>query len=182
MATARSSQLTHLLPAVRAGVRAARLRPPYADDALQDALLALVPHLDRLATMPDKEARAYVFVAASRAGMAIRKRVGLQETLGSETELVAWENQFYASSAPSPEQLMQRAQSAERANAVIEELVTRDKQIIHAIADNDMSGRDAARELDLSRGKVGYRLRLAREAIGRAWMGTTSWAKGRRPV
>jgi len=51
--TARSQILNQLLPTLRAGIRAARLQPAQADDALQQSLVALIPHLERLAAMPE---------------------------------------------------------------------------------------------------------------------------------
>lgn len=53
--TVRSKLLLELNPVIRAGVRAAHLRPHDADDAVQQTLLALVPHIERLTAMPEKE-------------------------------------------------------------------------------------------------------------------------------
>jgi RNA polymerase sigma factor (sigma-70 family) len=179
MTTLRSHQISHLLSSVRAGVRAARLRAPYADDAVQDTLVALLPHLEKLSALPIDETRAYAYVAASRTAMAIRKQVGAADARGTDDELANWER-IAARASESPEYVMQKVEGALRAAHVADAFTTRDQRIVKAVADRGLSERDAARELGMSRGNLAHRLRLAREALGRAWDGTTSWMKGRR--
>lgn len=179
--TVRSKLMTALLPAVRAGVRAAHLRSNYADDAVQQTFLALVPHIERLSAMPESERRAYVFVAASRVGMGFRKRLGPEETLGSDAEVTAWAtlNDVPFPSPPSPHQAFAAAERAQRAQAALDGMATRDRVLVHAVAQDGLSERQAADKLGVSRGGVAYRLRRARDVLGAAWAGTTSWARMR---
>jgi RNA polymerase sigma factor (sigma-70 family) len=181
--TVRSKLMTELLPAVRAGVRAAHLHAHYADDAVQQTCLALVPHLERLAAMLESERKAYVFVAASRNAMGLRKRLGAEEALGSDAEVAAWAElnhvPFYESSPPSPEQAFAAAERAGRAQAALDAMVTRDRELVHAVASDGLSERQAAEKLGVSRGGIAYRLRRARDLLGAAWTGTTSWARQR---
>lgn len=183
MLTTRSNQLAALLSVVRAGVRSAHLRSSYADDAVQQTLVSLLPQLERLGAMTERERSAYVFVAASRNAMAIRKRVGFEEAVGSNAEVADWAK-WHAEAAthpPSPEHQVLAAESAVRARSALGALEPRDQKIVTAVADDGLSEREVAQQLGVSRGSVAYRLRRAREALGRAWSGTTSWARKNDP-
>ena len=171
--TARSERITQLLPAVRSAIRTARLRPEYADDAFQQTLVALVPHLDRLAAMPDAERNAYAFVVASRTALALRKRVGLERARGSDEEVEAWSRRL-VSADPSPEQALRVAEAAQRAVAAVAAMPLEDRHVVGAVVEAGLSERDAAAELGVSRGSVAFRLRRARQLLARAWLGTTS--------
>ena len=177
--TVRSKLVTEFLPVVRAGVRAAHLRSHYADDAVQQALLALVPHMDRLASLPESGRRAYVFVTASRTAIHFRKRLGSQEALGSDAEVHEWaaRNGVPFNHEPSPDQAVDVAKRAARLESAFGAMTTRDRRVVRAIAHDGLSERDAAEQLGISRGGVAHRLRRAREILGRAWSGTTSWAR-----
>jgi RNA polymerase sigma factor (sigma-70 family) len=180
--TLRSKLMTELDPVIRAGVRAAHLRAHYADDAVQQTLLALVPQIARLSEMPENERRAYVFVTASRTAMAFRKRLGSDEARGSDAEVAAWARRNGVPvpsdrDAPSPEQDAVAAQRGARAQRALRSMPTGDRNVIEAVAHDGLSERDAAEQLGISRGGVAYRLRRARELLGRAWNGTTSWAR-----
>ncbi|WP_394825905.1 sigma-70 family RNA polymerase sigma factor [Pendulispora albinea] len=178
--TARSHIVHQLLPSLRAGVRAARLQATHADDALQQSLVALIPHLERLSAMPERESTAYAYVVASRTAMALRKRIGLQNARGTDEEVQAWDRAI-ARRSVTPEQVMQAAEGAEKAKQVFGEFTTQDRRIMEAVGEGDFSEREAAQAFGISRGNVAYRLRRAREALARAWFGTTSWMKGKRP-
>jgi RNA polymerase sigma factor (sigma-70 family) len=184
MLTTRSLQLAGLLSIVRAGVRSAHLRSAYADDAVQQTLVALLPQLERLGAMTERERAAYVFVAASRKAMAVRKRVGFEEAVGTNAEVADWAkwNTSAIIQSPSPEHQVMAAESVQRAQTALGALETRDQEIVSAVADDGLSEREVAQQLGMSRGSVAYRLRRAREALGRAWSGTTSWARKQGPT
>ena len=175
--TARSHIIQKVLPAVQAGVRSARLRPAYADEALQQSLVALVPHVQRLSAMPDNERLAYAFVVGSRTAMAVRKRVGLELARAGD-DVEAW-GRAVPDQGPDPETHVRLAESAQRAARVRAELPTQDQRIVHAVVGEGLSEREAAAALGMSRGNVAYRLRRAREALAKAWAGTTTWARKR---
>lgn len=175
--TVRSRQLTQLLPALRAGVRSAHLRSAYADDALQKGMLAIAPHLERLMTLTERERNAYAFVVGSRTAMALRKRLGVEVASGTNAEVDAWHRQVATPVDSTPEKQLQLSQSLERAARVVDELQTRDQELLRAVAGDGLSERDAADAAGVSRGSVAYRLRRARAALGRAWHGTTSWMR-----
>jgi DNA-directed RNA polymerase specialized sigma24 family protein len=175
--TNRSRQLEQLLPALRAGVRAAHLRSRYADDALQQSLMAIVPHLGRLFRLSDRERCAYAFVLGSRTAMALRRRVGLDEASGSDDEVDGWYRPAIRAAEPTPEGRLQWAESLERMAVVVDALAPRDQELLRAVANEGLSERDAAAAAGVSRGSVAYRLRRARQALGRAWHGTTSWLR-----
>ncbi|WP_394825926.1 sigma-70 family RNA polymerase sigma factor [Pendulispora albinea] len=177
--TARSQLLNQLLPALRAGVRAARLQRAHADDALQQSLVALIPHLERLSTMPERESAAYAYVVGSRTAMALRKRLGIEGARGTDEEVAAWDREI-ARRSVTPEHVMQAGEGIEQAKRVFSEFATQDQRLMEAVGDQGLSEREAARELGISRGNVAYRLRRARAALARAWFGTTSWVRGRR--
>jgi RNA polymerase sigma factor (sigma-70 family) len=179
MLTARSHQLAAILSVVRAGVRSAHLRSSYADDAVQQTLVALLPQLERLMAMTERERGAYIFVAASRTAMSIRKRVGYHEAVGTDAEVNEWAkwNAAAAVQAPSPEHQALAAESIRRANNALNAMEKRDQQIVSAVVDDGLSEREVAQQLGISRGNVVYRLRRARQVLGRAWSGTTSWAR-----
>ena len=179
--TVRSKLMTELLPAVRAGVRAAHLRSQYADDAVQQTFLALVPHVERLAAMPENERKSYVFVAASRVAIGFRKRLGPEQALGSDAEVTAWaeSNHVPFHEPPSPHQAFAAAERAARAQTALNGMETRDRELVHAVAQDGLSERQAAEKLGVSRGGIAYRLRRARDLLGVAWSGTTSWARQR---
>ncbi|WP_394845121.1 sigma-70 family RNA polymerase sigma factor [Pendulispora brunnea] len=175
MPTLRSQLLSELLPVVRAGIRPSRLRACYAEEALQQTLIALIPHVARLEAMGKRERDAYVFMAASRKAMAVRKRVGLERARGSEDEVSTWEREV-AGRSVTPEDMLRAAEGAEHAARAFEELPSQDKRVVAAVNEDGLSERDAAGELGMSRGSVAYRLRRARDMLSRAWLGTTSWA------
>ncbi len=181
--TVRSRQMTELLPAVHAGVRAGHLRSHYADDAVQQALMALLPHLERLSAMTERERNAYVFVTASRTAMGIRKRLGADHTLGSDTEVAEWAERHGVpfQRQVSPEEALHAAERVARADRALGAMATGERDVVRAVADG-RSEREAAEHLGISRGGVAYRLRRAREALGAAWNGTTSWARRRPPA
>jgi hypothetical protein len=91
--TSHSQQLIQLLPALRAGVRSAHLRTTYANDALEESVSAIAPHLERLFSLTERERSAYAFVVGSRTAMALRKRVGLEVASGTDAEVDAWHRQ-----------------------------------------------------------------------------------------
>ncbi len=175
MLTTRSNQLASLLPTIRAGVRSARLRSAWADDAVQQTLVALIPQLERLEAMTDRERAAYVFVAAARAAMAIRKRVGFQAAVGTDLEVAEWAKEVPPT--PSPEHNVMIAAGALRVRGAFDALAAQDQKIVSSVVQDGLSEREVASQLGISRGNVAYRLRRARQALGRAWSGTTSWAR-----
>jgi len=179
--TARSQFLTQLFPALRAGIRRAHLQACHADDALQQSLDALLPHVEQLAAMSEQRRSAYVFLVASRTAMALRKRIGLERASGTDEEVDAWDREV-SQRGVTPEQLLRAEEGATRAARVFGGLGTIDQELVLAINDDGLSEREAARKLGMSRGSVAYRLRLARDALARAWLGTTSWGgRTRKP-
>ncbi|WP_394825904.1 RNA polymerase sigma factor [Pendulispora albinea] len=177
--TARSRFFNELLPFIRAGVRRARLQPCYADDAIQQTLGALAPHVEELMAMEESKRMGYVFLTAARKAMALRRRVGLEQARASDTEVEEWDCEV-SFQGQTPERLLSAAQGAKRAERVLDTLGAHDRDLVLAVGDDGLSEREAARKLGMSRGSVAYRLRLARDALARAWLGTTSW-RGRGP-
>ncbi|WP_394825889.1 sigma-70 family RNA polymerase sigma factor [Pendulispora albinea] len=171
--TSRSRLIMGLLPALRAGIRRWHLRTRDAEEALQQSLLALVPHMDLLAGMPERKRAAYAFSTASHTAMALRKQAGLERARSSGDEVYAWEREV-ARRCITPEEVVRAAEGAAQASRAFEALAPQDKNILTAINDEGLSERDAARELGMSRGNVSYRLRRARDVLARAWFGTTS--------
>jgi DNA-directed RNA polymerase specialized sigma24 family protein len=178
--TIRSRQLAQLLPALRAGVRSAHLRSRYADDALQQSLVALFPHLGRLFHLTDHERSAYAFVVGARTAMALRRRLGRDVASGTDAEVEAWHRPSVRDAELTPEGRVQLLQRLERMADAAGALATRDRALLRAVADDGLSERDAAAAAGVSRGSVAYRLRRARDALGRAWHGTTSWLRRAR--
>jgi len=113
--TSRSRMLMDLMPAIQAGVGLCRMRPQYAEDAFQQTLIAVAPHLDRLATMPGEKRRAYVYRVATRAAMALRKQIGLEQARGTDEEVHAWASHVLQRTG-TPEEIMRAAEGAERVN------------------------------------------------------------------
>ncbi|WP_394827133.1 sigma-70 family RNA polymerase sigma factor [Pendulispora albinea] len=179
--TARSQLIIELLPVLCAGIRPVRLRPCYADDALQQSLVALVPHMERLAQMPKRERSAYAFVVASRMAMAERRRLGIELARGSEDEVRAWEREVARRSA-TPEEVLRVAEGAEEVARAFGALSTRDRSVVLAINDDGLSEREAALKLGMTHGEVAYRLRRARGGLARVWLETSSWVRRKRPT
>lgn len=172
--TGRSRTLAALLPPARAGVRAGHLRSAHADDALQQTLIALIPHLGRLSAMTESQRSAYVFVTASRKAMAFRKRLGLHAALGSDEEVATWFARESPPTQKSPETEMRVAQAVRRAEAAFDQLGWKDRERLHVMADIGASERKEADQLGLSRGSIAHRLRRARSVLAHAWSSSTS--------
>jgi len=177
--TARSRFLSELLPYVRAGVRRARLQACHADDALQQTLGALALRVEELMEMDESRRAGYVFLTALRKAMALRKEIGLEYARATDAEVEEWDA-VVTLRGLTPEQLLRAAQGAKRAERVFATLGEHERDLVMAAGDDGLSERELARKLGVSRGSVAYRLRLARDALARAWLGTTSW-RGRAP-
>ncbi|HWL86055.1 MAG TPA: sigma factor-like helix-turn-helix DNA-binding protein [Polyangiaceae bacterium] len=177
--TARSQLVTQLLPVIRAGISPVCLRAAYADEALQETLIALVPQIDLLAGLPEHRRRAYAFTVASRTAMAVRRRVGLENARASSAEVYAWECSVIRRSV-TPEEILRATQGADAAEGILREMSTRDRNVVLAINEDGLPEREVARKLGMTHGEVAYRLRRARAALARAWVETTSWMTRKR--
>jgi len=177
--TFRSQLLAHLLPVLAAAIRATRMRPVNAEEAMQESLIALIPHLDRLATMPERDRSKYVWRVGIRTAMAVRQRIGLEQARGTGAEVVAWELEVVRRST-SPEEILRAYEGAEKAAQAFHELDTLDRQVVSAVRDEGLSEREAARKLGVSLGSVGYHLRYATRVLARALLETTSEGKRRK--
>jgi len=111
--------------------------------------------------------------------VAVRKQIGLERARGAGGEVREWECEV-ARRSVTPEEILRAVECAEQAERAFHALDTQDRRVVAAIRDDELSERDAARELGMSRGNVAYRLRRARDILQRGWLGTTSWAGRKR--
>ena len=175
--TIRSAFVEELTPSVRLGIGRAKLPPEVADDVFQQTFLKLLPHFDRLAAMPEHERRAYAYVTASREVMSLRRSHGRNPALQAIDDLHPGDARAMADSAPSPETLVRLAEGARRAGDAVDGLPTRDREILRAV-ESESPGGQVAERLGIPRRTMVYRLRLARDAVRRAWDGSTSFFGG----
>lgn len=169
--TVRSQLLQELLPAIRGGIRASRLPPPYSEDVEQDVLISLAGRVEHLSEMPERGRIAYAFVAASRSAIAARKALCQEDRRFATDEILSWDAGAAARSI-TPEHIVATEQRAARAEKVLADLDTRDRDVVDAMAEPGLSERDAAQKLGVSRGSLVFRLRRARELLGKALRST----------
>ena len=74
----------------------------------------------------------------------------------------------------TPEQIVSAQERAARADRVVAGLDTKDRAVVDLMAEPGLSERAAARELGVSRGSLAFRLRRARELLGKVVRGTLS--------
>ncbi len=174
----RSTFIEELSPAIRRGIQRVRLQPHEAEDAFQQTAIKLLPHLERLATLPEKERLAYAYIAAMRESMAVRNS-GRKRLATSLDDAAAKNDGRLADRRPSPETWLRLATDAKRAEAAMMRLTTHDKQMLEDV-EQGASGDEIAQKLGVPRRNVVYRLRVARDALRRAWDGRTSWFNSER--
>ncbi len=170
----RSALIEKLSPTVRHGLSKAHLQPQAAEDAYQQTILKILPHLERLAAMPEDERKAYAYVTAMREGLVARKSGRREVPLSPVENGTDRAEARIAIRQPSPETLVGCARSAQRAKIAMNGLMTQDRQVLNAASDG-ASGDEIAAQLGVSRRTVVDRLQLARKAVRRAWDGRTSW-------
>ena len=80
---------------------------------MRDSLIALICQMDRLAAMPSRERLAYAWRVGARTAMAIRKRMGIEEGVGTAEEALAWERGHLDTRSYST--ILRASEGAERA-------------------------------------------------------------------
>ena len=169
--TDRSETLTSLRPVIRRTLVVAGVPSGAVDDAEQCTLLALAPHAAKLRAMEPPLRVTYAYKAALRIGIRAR-RLPSGQPVGDEWIVDVPDPALRADDA------LVRDQQARRVAAAVARLDARERAVIDRMFDG-LSEREVAAQLGLSRGAVAHRLRSVRDALGRAWAGTTSWARRR---
>ncbi len=141
-------------------VMAVSMDPHMTEDALQEAYLRLLPHVETLMAMPEKEREAYITTTAKRISLSLFRKTHPQIFEPLDDEHVPQE-----SCGEEPGELVMCMLTQERVSAGLERLSARDRCLLRWKYLHHWADKEIAESLDIAEQSVRTAVRRARARL-----------------